>query len=60
MATKANVLAEGGRDVDALEDVDEFFDKSIVKDQFELTIYAYGRSHKIHIRMASNNDVRKP
>jgi hypothetical protein len=38
MATKANILAEGGRDGDALEDVDEFFDKSIVKDQFELAM----------------------
>jgi hypothetical protein len=32
MATKASILAERGRDGDALEDVDEFFDKSIVKD----------------------------
>jgi hypothetical protein len=38
MATKANILDEGGRDGDALEDVDEYFDKSIVKDQFELAM----------------------
>ncbi len=38
MATKASILAEGGRDGDTLEDVDEFFDKSIVKDQFELAM----------------------
>ena len=31
MATKANIFEEGGRDGDALEDVDEYFDKSIVR-----------------------------
>jgi hypothetical protein len=38
MVTKANILDEGGRDGDALEDVDEYFDKRIVKDQFELAM----------------------
>jgi hypothetical protein len=38
MATKVSIHAEGGRDGDALEGVDEFFDKSIVKDQFELAM----------------------
>jgi hypothetical protein len=36
MAPKTNILDEGGRDGDALEDVVEYFDKSIAKDQFEL------------------------
>jgi hypothetical protein len=38
MATKAAILAEGGRDGDALEDVNEYFDKSIIKEQFELAM----------------------
>jgi hypothetical protein len=38
MATKANILAEGGRDVEALEDLDKYFDKSIAKDQFVLAM----------------------
>ncbi len=38
MATKASISAEGGRDGDILEDVDEFFDKSLVKVQFELAM----------------------
>jgi hypothetical protein len=37
MATKASILAEGGRDGGALEDVDEFFDKSVVK-EFEVAM----------------------
>jgi hypothetical protein len=37
-ATKASILAEEGRDGNTLEDVDEYFDKSIVKDQFELAM----------------------
>jgi hypothetical protein len=36
MAIKASILAEGGRDGDTLEDVDEFSVKSIVEGQFEL------------------------
>ncbi len=38
MVTKASILAEGGRDGDILEDVDEFLDKSLVKDLFELVM----------------------
>jgi hypothetical protein len=38
MVTKVSILAEGGRDGDILEDVDEFLDKSLVKDQFELAM----------------------
>ena len=58
MATKASILAEGGRDGDILEDVDEYFDKSLVKDQFELAIsHENGRSYKIYIRMASTHDI---
>ncbi len=38
VATKAAILAEGGRDGGALEDVNEYFDKSIIKDQFELAM----------------------
>jgi hypothetical protein len=30
--------AEGGRDGDTLEDVDEFFDQSDIKEQFELAM----------------------
>jgi len=58
MATKVNILAEGGRDGDALEDVDEFFDKSIVKDQFELAMRMaeVARStSEWHRRMTSEN-----
>jgi hypothetical protein len=38
MATKTNILDDGGKGGDALEDVDEYFDKSIVKGQFELAM----------------------
>ncbi len=37
-ATKDSTSAEGGRDEDALEDVDQFFDQSIIKDQMELAV----------------------
>jgi hypothetical protein len=57
VATKASILAEGGRDGDALEDIDEFFDKSIVKDQFELAMRM--AEVDIHIKMASTYDIRK-
>jgi hypothetical protein len=30
--------AEGGRDGDTLEDVDQFFDQSVVKEQLELAV----------------------
>ncbi len=37
-ATRVPITAEGGRDGDALEDVDQYFDQSIVKDQMELAV----------------------
>ena len=37
-ATRESTSAEGGRDGDALEDVDQFFDQSIIKDQMELAV----------------------
>ena len=37
-ATRDSTSAEGGRDGDALEDVDQFFDQSIIKDQMELAV----------------------
>jgi len=37
-ATRVPTNAEGGRDGDALEDVDQFFDQSIIKDQMELAV----------------------
>jgi hypothetical protein len=58
MATKASILAEGGRDGDILEDVDESFDKSLVKDQFELAMRMaeVARStSEWHRRMTSEN-----
>ncbi len=58
MATKASILAEGGRDVDILEDVDEFFDKSIIKDQFELAMRmaeVTRSTSEWHRRMTSEN-----
>ncbi len=37
-ATKLATTAEGGRDGDALEDVDAFFDQSIITEQLELAV----------------------
>jgi hypothetical protein len=37
-ATRRVLDAEGGRDRDTLKDVDEFFDKSDIKEQFELSM----------------------
>ncbi len=37
-ATRVPTTAEGGRDGDALEDVDQFFDQSKIKDQMELAV----------------------
>jgi hypothetical protein len=37
-ATRNSTSAEGGRDGDTLEDVDQFFDQSIIKDQMELAV----------------------
>jgi hypothetical protein len=36
--TRRAIDAEGGRDVDTLEDVDEFFDQSDIKEQFEIAM----------------------
>jgi hypothetical protein len=60
MATKASILAEGGRDGEilVLEDVDEFFDKSLVKDQFELAMKmaeVTRSTSEWHRRMTSEN-----
>jgi hypothetical protein len=58
MTTKAAILAEGGRDVDALEDVNEYFDKSIIKDQFELAMRMAEVSRSTsewHRRMTAEN-----
>ncbi len=37
-ATRDATTAEGGRDRDALEDVDAFFDQSIIKERLELAV----------------------
>jgi hypothetical protein len=37
-ATRYATTAEGGRDGDTLEDVDQFFDQSIIKEQLELAV----------------------
>jgi hypothetical protein len=58
MATKASILAEGGREGGALEDVDEIFEKSIVKDQFELAMRmaeVTRSTSEWHRRMTSKN-----
>ena len=58
MATKAAILVEGGRDGDALEDVNEYFDKSIIKDQFELAMRMAELARSTsewHRRMTSEN-----
>jgi hypothetical protein len=50
--------AEGGRDDDIFEDVDEFFDKSLVKDQFELSMrmaQVTRSTSEWHRRMTSEN-----
>jgi hypothetical protein len=58
MATKASIIAEGGGDGDTLEGVDEFFDKRIVKDQFELAMQMAEVARSMsewHRRMTSEN-----
>jgi hypothetical protein len=58
MATKASILAEGGRNSDILEDVDELFDKSLVKDQCELAMRmteVTRSTSEWHRRMTSEN-----
>jgi hypothetical protein len=37
-ATRYATTTEGGRDGDTLEDVDQFFDQGIIKDQLELAV----------------------
>jgi hypothetical protein len=37
-AARMPTTAEGGRDGDALENVDQFFDQRIIKDQMELAV----------------------
>ena len=58
MATKEAILAEGGRDGDALEDVNEYFNKSIIKDQFELAmrmVEVTRSTSEWHRRMTAEN-----
>ncbi len=59
MAIKASILAEGGRDGDTLEDVDEFSVKSIVEGQFELAnmrmVEVTRSTSEWHWRMTSEN-----
>ncbi len=52
-------LLRGGRDGGALEDVDEFFDKNIVKDIPIWASYAYGGGYEHYIGMASAYDGRE-
>ena len=56
-ATRQAITAEGGRDGDALEDVDTFFDQGIIKEQLELAVRMASQSY---IRMAQENDLREP
>ncbi len=37
-ATRYATNTEGGRDGDTLEDVDQFFDRSVIKEQLELSV----------------------
>ncbi len=57
-ATRDSTSAEGGRDGDALEDVDQFFDQSIIKDQMELAVRmaeVTRSTSKWHRRMTAEN-----
>ncbi len=57
-ATKRVIDAEGGRDGDTLEDVDAFFDKSVIKEQFELAMRmaeVARATSEWHRRMTSEN-----
>ena len=57
-ATRQATTAEGGRDGDALEDVDAFFDQSIIKEQLELAVRmaeVVRATSEWHRRMTSEN-----
>jgi hypothetical protein len=58
-ATRLETTAEGGRDGDALEDVDAFFDQSIIKEQLELAVrmaeVVRATLSEWHRRMTSEN-----
>jgi hypothetical protein len=57
-ATRDSTSAEGGRDGDALEDVDQFFDQSIINDQMELAVRmaeVTRATSEWHIRMTAEN-----
>jgi hypothetical protein len=57
-ATRSATTAEGGRDGDALEDVDAFFDQGIIKEQFELAVRmaeVVRATSEWHRRMTSEN-----
>jgi hypothetical protein len=56
--TRHAIDAEGGRDGDTLEDVDEFFDQSDIKEQFELAMRmaeVTRSSSEWHRRMTAEN-----
>jgi hypothetical protein len=57
-ATRESTSAEGGRDGDALEDVNQFFDQSIIKNQMELAVgmaEVTRSTSEWHRRMAAEN-----
>jgi hypothetical protein len=57
-ATRTATTAEGGRDGDALEDVDAFFDQSIIKEQLELAVRmaeVVRATSEWHRRMTADN-----
>jgi len=56
--TRRAIDAEGGRDGDTLEDVDEFFDQSDIKEQFELAMRMAEVARSVsewHRRMTAEN-----
>ena len=57
-ATRYATTAEGGRDGDTLEDVDHFFDQSVIKEQLELAVRmaeVVRMTSEWHRRMTSEN-----
>jgi hypothetical protein len=57
-ATRYAATAEGGRDGDTLEDVDQFFDQSMIKEQLELAVRmaeVVRTTSEWHRRMTSEN-----
>jgi hypothetical protein len=57
-ATRTATTTEGGRDGDALEDVDAFFDQGIIKEQLELAVRmaeVVRSTSEWHRRMTSEN-----